>query len=391
MKKNLMKILGLLLILTSINTTTFAVSVDNNDIDITKSTPAFPIKDSNGSIIPTLDIENLDVDGIDLNNYYIEDDNSDLDIPDNFVINQKLEYEILDEINLMRINKGNVQSISFMDNKLVAKARYDAARMALNGNIDIKNAYMRKNNINYTTRPYQESIEIIQGQSTSRNVTGKEIAEFIDNSLDWFPTPFLATPNVKIGIGVIQDKDTGDIYVSIRNSGNQDEYSQNYSKAIFEGYTYPFGFVNLGDGKTGYSLDGETLVKNQWLNTPCKLVYFDENGELRKDCWYQIDGKWYYALPTTGQTATGLRLIDGKKYLFDDNGVMQTGWQKNCSNMISKEYDIWYYFKPTGEMATGLQTIDGKQYYFTDKGNMKFNCRTHGYIIDKNGVITGKY
>lgn len=108
MKKILLKIMGVFLIFTSIGMPALAVSVDNSDIDITKSTPAFPIKDSNGSIVPTLDIENLDVDGIDMKNYSIEDDNSDLDIPDNFIINQKLEYEILDAVNLMRIDKGTV-------------------------------------------------------------------------------------------------------------------------------------------------------------------------------------------------------------------------------------------------------------------------------------------
>lgn len=67
-------------------------------------------------------------------------------------------------------------------------------------------------------------------------------------------------------------------------------------------------------------------VYNRWTYT--------ENGQIVKNDWRQIDGKWYR---------------------FDLTGIMQTGW--------IEEGPHWYYLKPDGSMAENeLLTISSEAY-----------------------------
>ncbi|PEE02623.1 S-layer protein, partial [Bacillus pseudomycoides] len=78
-----------------------------------------------------------------------------------------------------------------------------------------------------------------------------------------------------------------------------------------------------------------------------------------KKGWVQEEGKWTY-YRKDGQRVTDLQTIDGKRYYFDSNGIMQIGWlNKNGSK---------YYFNSSGVMQTGVQYIDGKVCYFNDLG-----------------------
>ncbi|MBQ2785285.1 MAG: D-alanyl-D-alanine carboxypeptidase family protein [Oscillospiraceae bacterium] len=51
----------------------------------------------------------------------------------------------------------------------------------------------------------------------------------------------------------------------------------------------------------------------------------------------------------------------GKKYFYDENGVMLTGWQEIDEQL--------YYFKESGVMATGKVEIDGQSRYFGSDGS----------------------
>ena len=174
------------------------------------------------------------------------------------------------------------------------------------------------------------------------------------------------------------------------------------------------GWLNM----SGWSMyfDPETYQAATGVkNVDGKKLIFDKNGLLisgtgifisngNKYCidkdgnavtgWYQL-GDWkLYFDPDTGIAATGVKSVEGKKLIFDSNGVNISGNGLFVSN--GKKYYInngnavtgWVtignwtmYFNPsTGEAATGLQTIDGKTYYFNKDG-----IRTSGreYI---NGV-----
>ena len=88
--------------------------------------------------------------------------------------------------------------------------------------------------------------------------------------------------------------------------------------------------------------------------------------------WVDTDaGRSYYV---DGVALTGLQEIEGKKYYFDDGGIMQTG-------MIQVEND-WYYFGSDGVMQTGWLKLKGKKYYFdTETG-----IRQHGKLTIKKAV-----
>ena len=66
--------------------------------------------------------------------------------------------------------------------------------------------------------------------------------------------------------------------------------------------------------------------------------YFDEDGVMQTD-WQKIDGKWYN---------------------FDTGGKMRTGWLHDAG--------CTYYLNPAGDMAIGWKEVDSEWYYFGDSG-----------------------
>jgi glucan-binding YG repeat protein len=95
----------------------------------------------------------------------------------------------------------------------------------------------------------------------------------------------------------------------------------------------------------------------------------------------KIEGKKYY-FNDKGVMQKGLKTIKDKKYYFDDNGVMQTG----LVNYRSKTY----YFDKKGVMKTGWQKVNGNKYYFNDKGVAQTGWKTINekkYYFDQSGIM----
>ena len=113
-----------------------------------------------------------------------------------------------------------------------------------------------------------------------------------------------------------------------------------------------YEWINTADGwQYGCAETGEYLKDCKvWIDT--KRYIFDEDGIMQKGGWYQDEttGHWYYLLPS---------------------GAMQTGWKKVGSK--------WYFFDwTTGRMAEkgGYDvrkpyTIKAQNYVFTASGAMK--------------------
>ena len=103
----------------------------------------------------------------------------------------------------------------------------------------------------------------------------------------------------------------------------------------------------------------------------------------------------------------GWQTIDGKRYYFNDDGVMQTAGRQSMERNTSscrKVYDdrldffwsdeilsdagwtyadrmvqLWkykYYLASDGKMVRGWQTISGKKYYFNTDGIMQTGWQT---------------
>jgi len=128
------------------------------------------------------------------------------------------------------------------------------------------------------------------------------------------------------------------------------------------------------------------IVKRGWVKTNEGTYYYDNNGNAYSGLNTMPDGTKRYFDPATNLMVTGEYQIDGNKYLFDDEGIMQFGVQKTGG--ISKYYDPetgilktgWidteggklYFNEETGDQALGLTVIGGLQYYFdAQSGLMK--------------------
>lgn len=67
--------------------------------------------------------------------------------------------------------------------------------------------------------------------------------------------------------------------------------------------------------------------------------------------WQQSEYGWWWLRADGTWPVSQLEQIDGKWYIFNENGFMNTGWQTLNSQ--------WYYFGPEGDMWVSRQTPDG--------------------------------
>lgn len=131
--------------------------------------------------------------------------------------------------------------------------------------------------------------------------------------------------------------------------------------------------------------------------------YFKEKGILLQGKWKTI-GTQKYKFQNNGVMETGWQLIDGKQYLFDrNNGVMQTGWINEKGNWYWLQKDgamatgwnyidnHWYYLESNGSMVTGWYQINGHWYFFSDSGAMAMNWELIGgrwYYFGLGGAMS---
>ena len=122
------------------------------------------------------------------------------------------------------------------------------------------------------------------------------------------------------------------------------------------------------EGDSFYLNDyGAGVVKCWRLGTDGKYRYLKADGRMAVNEWIVDYGKTYY-LGADGKKYTGTRVIDGKSYTFDSNGVLIT--------------------ETTGSHKPGLQYIDGKAYIFDENGQM---LRSGWYTADGSSFYLNDY
>ena len=119
-------------------------------------------------------------------------------------------------------------------------------------------------------------------------------------------------------------------------------------------------------------------VTNEWRKGADNLWrYLDSNGYMAINCWadgeyyvdsngimvssqwvrteplYDSDGEleWFYFGSSGKMVKDGWKKVDGKSYLFDSDGIMQTGWVED---------DI-YYLGTDGAMKTGWKYLEAPE------------------------------
>ena len=178
------------------------------------------------------------------------------------------------------------------------------------------------------------------------------------------------------------------------------------------GGTAAKGVVTIGDKMYGFDETG-VKVESGWLDWNGKSYWAkaEADGVLAKDeiamtnngkyavfnasCEQVVDGfyttasgKTYYQDASTGyRIATGKKTINGKIYLFNENGELQTsaGWVEASEGK--------YYLKADGSFAIGAEQIDGKWYGF-DKNGLKvesgwldWNGKSYWAKAEADGVL----
>ena len=134
----------------------------------------------------------------------------------------------------------------------------------------------------------------------------------------------------------------------------------------------------------------------------------DNSGPNAKDNrivgWFKENGNWYYRFPSGELKKDGWEKVLGKWYLFDSNGKMLTGWQNKNSKLYflnndgdmklgwHKESNKWYYLKTyyigdDATMSEGWTKIADKWYYFyPGQGNMAVNTTISTFKLGSDGA-----
>lgn len=153
-------------------------------------------------------------------------------------------------------------------------------------------------------------------------------------------------------------------------------------------------------GQETYSFDSEGQMERDVIREDSdNRKLFGKDGKMLHGGWYQLDGNWYYIDPGTSTILSGgLYTINGKRYLLDEEGVMQ----KNSGTDGTTVYTIgadgavtaakrlsdgWtlsggeYYYYRNGKPFTGW-----KGNYYVSNGKMRRNTvAPGGYYVDEGG------
>ena len=214
-----------------------------------------------------------------------------------------------------------------------------------------------------------------------------------------------------------------------------------------------------------YDSDDE-MVTGEWKKDGGKWFYLDDDGDMAVDQWvdddYYVgddgamlinawkytmadedqddpdeDGEHWYYFNNKGKKVTGdTKKINGKTYLFDEDGEMQYGWQEvdgagyyfgdendgaraeskwlwlEKSGLLDEDEDDqdkvldcdedddcddegWYWFQSSGKVYNGSdkKKINGRYYLFNDHGQMLYewingNTSKKGSNAQLDGVAT---
>ena len=152
------------------------------------------------------------------------------------------------------------------------------------------------------------------------------------------------------GGGLGSEKD----YVYSKGPGNEaaQQYAKTENSTIYIHNTYRGGsWRQRADGKWAlYKPDGNP-VSSQWGYVDGKTYLLDMYGIMQTG-WQNVNGNWYY-LNSKGAMQTGWLLKEGKYYFLNTDGTMAYGWVNSQGS--------WYYFqKPNGDMLTNAYAPDGR-------------------------------
>ena len=107
-----------------------------------------------------------------------------------------------------------------------------------------------------------------------------------------------------------------------------------------------------------------------------QLPVFDRTG------WHTVDEETVVYRDYFGRRTVGWATLEGEKYYFDEQGVLQTGWIETGEER--------YYLNSKGTVYTGWLKSDGQYYYLAQDGKMQtgwLNTEKGRYYLHEDGVM----
>jgi glucan-binding YG repeat protein len=135
-----------------------------------------------------------------------------------------------------------------------------------------------------------------------------------------------------------------------------------------------------------------------WAEENGTWVYYDRNGDTVTETWKK-SGENYFYLDEDGEMATDYLVEDDNNYYYvDSNGAMVANRWVSIENEDFDGSDDdepanhWYYFGANGKAYksssnssnASFKTVNGKKYIFDDEGKMLY-----GWIDDNGERVTG--
>lgn len=107
--------------------------------------------------------------------------------------------------------------------------------------------------------------------------------------------------------------------------------------------------------------DGQ-IIPDTPTPTPSPVPSDEKVTNAIEGSWTASGSDWMFLVD--GKAYTGwLTDTDGKRYYFDENGIMQTGWVDHDKKR--------YYMDMDGIMQTGDIEVDGKTYHLNEDGSLQ--------------------
>lgn len=130
------------------------------------------------------------------------------------------------------------------------------------------------------------------------------------------------------------------------------------------------------NGNTYYSTPQG--IGTGWVKTEEGEEYFFPDGK-RAAGITQIDGVTYVLSETGQKLPAGICAVNGVKYAVGNQGEMRTGFVESNSGTV--------YAYPDGGIAQGVSVIDGKEYLFSQEGALIRNGWSEGKYAGSDGEI----
>lgn len=133
-------------------------------------------------------------------------------------------------------------------------------------------------------------------------------------------------------------------------------------------------------GGYNYYFDQDGVMQTGWVITSYKTAdgkshtarsYFDSSGHRKESGWGKRNSQWCYFV--NGFTVVDcLYKVSGVNYLFNADGIMQTGWVKTTApDQEGKLTSVWSYFKSSGaRVESGWLKLNSKWYYFVNGASL---------------------